>query len=235
MPFCACRCLGVIADEPEIIVSTNRGEPLALREDAPTGAAYHAIAARVAGEDVPAPMPPVKQTLLRAVGLDLRRQTLVIEFLKKLFGHSGSSSTAKERLRLVLMTDHLELAPEMIEAMKRDLVDVISRYVEVDRDKIDVKFEQQDKALAMLANIPILSVNRTNGQAAPPAAAVAAPTDPQAVGNGFHTRRPLRRRRHRHRRNPSSAGGAARKKAKAAQAIAAVAETAPLSAVPWRP
>jgi cell division topological specificity factor len=60
------------------------------------------------------------------------------------------------------MTDHLELAPELIEAMKRDLVDVISRYVEVDRDKIEVNFERQDSALAMLANIPILSVNRPN-------------------------------------------------------------------------
>jgi cell division topological specificity factor len=87
----------------------------------------------------------------------------MIDFLKRLFGSQGSSVTAKERLRLVLMTDHLELAPEMIEAMKRDLVDVISRYVEVDRDKIEVNFEQQDKALAMLANIPILSVNRPNG------------------------------------------------------------------------
>jgi septum site-determining protein MinD len=60
--------LGVIADEPEIIVSTNRGEPLALREDAPTGAAYRAIAARVAGEDVPTPMPPVTQTFFERLG-----------------------------------------------------------------------------------------------------------------------------------------------------------------------
>ena len=57
--------LGVIADEPEIIITTNRGEPLALRKENPTGAAYHAIAAKLAGEDVPAPMPPAaKQTLL---------------------------------------------------------------------------------------------------------------------------------------------------------------------------
>lgn len=87
----------------------------------------------------------------------------MIEFLKRLFGHQGSSTTAKERLRLVLMTDHLELAPEMIEQMKRDLMDVISRHVEVDRDKIDVRFERQDRTLAMLANIPILSVQRPNG------------------------------------------------------------------------
>ena len=87
----------------------------------------------------------------------------MIEFLKRLFGHQGSSATAKERLRLVLMTDHLELAPEMIEQMKRELVEVISRHVEVDRDHIDVTFERQDRTLALLANIPIISVNRPNG------------------------------------------------------------------------
>ena len=90
----------------------------------------------------------------------------MIEFFNRLFGRQTSGATAKERLRLVLMSDHLSLAPEMIDAMKRDLVDVISRYVEVDREKIEVNFEQQDKALAMLANIPILSVNRPNGNGA---------------------------------------------------------------------
>ena len=84
----------------------------------------------------------------------------MIDFLKKLFGQSSSGATAKERLRLVLMTDHLALAPEIIENMKRDLVDVISRYVEVDREKVEVNFEREDKALAMLANIPIRAVNR---------------------------------------------------------------------------
>lgn len=89
----------------------------------------------------------------------------MIEFLNRLFGRHTSGATAKERLRLVLMSDHLSLAPEMIDAMKRDLVDVIARYVEVDREKVDVHFEHQDKALAMLANIPITGVNRngTNG------------------------------------------------------------------------
>lgn len=103
----------------------------------------------------------------------------MIEFFNRLFGRQPSSTTAKERLRLVLMSDHLSLAPEMVEQMKRDFVDVISKYVEVDRTKIEVSFEQQDKALAMLANVPIVSVNRT--PAAPPslasetAAATAAP------------------------------------------------------------
>lgn len=87
----------------------------------------------------------------------------MIEFFNKLFGRQTSGATAKERLRLVLMSDHLSLAPDMIEAMKHDLVDVISKYVQVDREKIDVHFEQEDHGLAMLANIPITGVNRNGG------------------------------------------------------------------------
>ena len=60
--------LGVIADEPEVIVSTNTGRPVALRSDTPTGAAYHAIAARVAGEDVPAPTVAIKESFLGKLG-----------------------------------------------------------------------------------------------------------------------------------------------------------------------
>ena len=150
----------------------------------------------------------------------------MIDFLKRLFGQSGSSATAKERLRLVLMTDHLALAPDMIEAMKHDLVDVISRYVEVDREKIEVNFEQQDKALAMLANIPILSVNRPNasngnGNGAPkkapePAAAVVSPepaltvaSAPNVASPGAQaaTDLPSRRRRRRRKIQQPPPGG----------------------------
>ncbi len=60
--------LGVIADEPEIIVTTNRGEPLALHQENATGAAYHAIAAKIAGEDVPAPTVEVKESFFGKLG-----------------------------------------------------------------------------------------------------------------------------------------------------------------------
>jgi cell division topological specificity factor len=126
----------------------------------------------------------------------------MIEFLKRLFGQPGSSATAKDRLRLVLMTDHLELAPDMIEAMKRDLVDVISRYVEVDRDRIEVNFERQDRALAMLANIPILSVNRPNGSGTPaaqepPPAPASPPARKKASAASANGAPPVRKRRKR--------------------------------------
>lgn len=60
--------LGVIADEPDVIVSTNKGEPLALRTDSATAAAYHAIAARIAGEDVPAPTVEYKESFMSKLG-----------------------------------------------------------------------------------------------------------------------------------------------------------------------
>ena len=47
--------LGVIADEPGVIIATNKGEPLALDAASETGAAYRAIAAKLAGEEVAAP------------------------------------------------------------------------------------------------------------------------------------------------------------------------------------
>ncbi|MDQ6933097.1 MAG: septum site-determining protein MinD [Candidatus Eremiobacteraeota bacterium] len=60
--------LGVVADEPEVIIAANRGEPLSLRADSKTGAAYRTIAARLAGDDVPAPTVEEPQTFLRKVG-----------------------------------------------------------------------------------------------------------------------------------------------------------------------
>ncbi|HEY5339940.1 MAG TPA: cell division topological specificity factor MinE [Candidatus Aquilonibacter sp.] len=122
----------------------------------------------------------------------------MIDWVKKMFGPAPSSSTAKERLRLVLMTDHLALAPELIENMKRDLIDVISRYVEVDRDKVEVNFEREDRALAMLANIPIVSVNRPNPPPPsdpPPKPVVDVMETPPAAASTHGGPPPKRRRR----------------------------------------
>jgi cell division topological specificity factor len=134
----------------------------------------------------------------------------MIDWVRKFFGTQSSSTTAKERLRLVLMTDHLALAPEIIENMKRDLVEVISRYVEVDRDKVEVNFEREDRALAMLANIPIVSVNRlAGGEPAPAHVMVQAETAPSSApaitaSNGG----PPRRRRRRKKSQPAEAAAA---------------------------
>jgi cell division topological specificity factor len=102
----------------------------------------------------------------------------VFDFFNRLFGAKPSSATAKERLRLVLLSDHLSLAPDVVEALKNDLIEVISRYCEVDAANCDVTFERQDKQIAMLANIPILGMQRPKPPAPPPPPAAAPPAQP---------------------------------------------------------
>ena len=83
----------------------------------------------------------------------------MFEFLKTLFNPPPpSSTTAKERLRLVLLSDHLSLSPETLAALKADLLAVISRYVEIDSSHADVTFEHRENDVAVLASIPITGV-----------------------------------------------------------------------------
>jgi cell division topological specificity factor len=82
----------------------------------------------------------------------------MLDFFKRFFVPEPSSVTARERLRLVLLSDHLALAPDVVESLKLDLIAVISKYVDVDVANCDVTFEQQDRQVAMLANIPILGM-----------------------------------------------------------------------------
>ena len=115
----------------------------------------------------------------------------MIDFFNRLFNPKPSSATARERLRLVLLSDHLALAPDVVESLKIDLIAVISKYVDVDAANCDVTFEQQDRAVAMLANIPILGMKPAErkppaGPAVPeraPSVAVNAPPEPPAFGD----------------------------------------------------
>ena len=102
----------------------------------------------------------------------------MLDFFKRLFNPEPSSVTARERLRLVLLSDHLALAPDVVESLKTDLIAVISKYVDVDTANCDVTFEQQDRQVAMLANIPILGMKPADkkppGFASPAAVAASA-------------------------------------------------------------
>jgi cell division topological specificity factor len=140
----------------------------------------------------------------------------MLEFLKRLFNPEPSSVTARERLRLVLLSDHLALAPDVVESLKSDLIAVISKYVDVDAAHCDVTFEQQDSVVAMLANIPILGMKpaaRTPRPEPPPmidpspaSAAVAdPPAEPDAAAAPAVAAAPKPRRRRRRRASVNAA------------------------------
>jgi cell division topological specificity factor len=101
----------------------------------------------------------------------------MLEFFKRIFNPEPSSVTARERLRLVLLSDHLALAPDVVESLKADLIAVISKYVDVDAAHCDVTFEQQESVVAMLANIPILGMKPATRAPRP------APPEPPPFGD----------------------------------------------------
>lgn len=70
--------------------------------------------------------------------------------------HSGSGSDARNRLKLVLMHDRTKLSSETIEKMRDELVAVISKYVEIDKEALELKLESESDTMALVANIPVL-------------------------------------------------------------------------------
>ncbi|MCA9798779.1 MAG: cell division topological specificity factor MinE [Cyanobacteria bacterium HKST-UBA06] len=67
----------------------------------------------------------------------------------------SAKDDAKNRLRLVLMHDRTQLTPQTIESMRDELVDVISKYVEIDRDSLDLYLEQEADTIALVANLHV--------------------------------------------------------------------------------
>ena len=74
----------------------------------------------------------------------------------------ASASTARERLQLVLAHDRSDLSTELLDQMRREILDVVAKYVEIDMDEGAVSLETEDRMTALVANLPI---KRTlNGQ-----------------------------------------------------------------------
>lgn len=81
---------------------------------------------------------------------------MAISFLEKLFGRTDKSgAVAKDRLKLVLMHDRTDIPAPMMESMRRDLLAVLSKYMEIDEAELDVQLEKADGTVALVANIPI--------------------------------------------------------------------------------
>lgn len=75
-----------------------------------------------------------------------------------LFKKSGSKSVAKDRLKLVLIHDRAMLSPRVINDMKNDLITVISKYVDIDIDSLNIEILEdgnQSRKTALIASIPI--------------------------------------------------------------------------------
>ncbi|HRY12109.1 MAG TPA: cell division topological specificity factor MinE [Syntrophomonadaceae bacterium] len=85
----------------------------------------------------------------------------MIDFISKLFNKDSSSKdVARERLRLVLIHDRSTVSPELISALKTDLIEVIQQYMDIDVESLIVNLENEDDTMALIANIPVRSLKR---------------------------------------------------------------------------
>ncbi len=71
-----------------------------------------------------------------------------------------SREIAKERLRLVLVHDRAMVSPALLELLKGEMVEVISRYLEIDEEGMEVHLSASDQMAALVASIPVIRVRR---------------------------------------------------------------------------
>ena len=83
-----------------------------------------------------------------------------MNFLKVFSNKVTPKEVAKDRLRLILIHDRGSLAPEMLDKIRYEILEVISKYIEIDGEDVDISFnraedEEGNSGPALVANIPI--------------------------------------------------------------------------------
>jgi cell division topological specificity factor len=82
---------------------------------------------------------------------------MMSNFFDRLIGRNRDSSaqTAKQRLQFVLVHDRINLPPERLKEMKEEILRVISKYVAVQGDEIDIALQQRDRnSSKLVAEVP---------------------------------------------------------------------------------
>ncbi len=78
------------------------------------------------------------------------------DFIERIFGRNRrSANQAKERLQLVLVHDRTNLTNSALENLKDELIDVISRHIDIDPTSVIIEMNQEGRQQRLIADIPI--------------------------------------------------------------------------------
>ena len=89
----------------------------------------------------------------------------MMEALMKIFGKKEpSGKVARNRLKVVLVHDRINISPEIMENMRNDIVKVISRYVDIDMNAMEMSLANDDDSVALVANIPVSRMKHDKGE-----------------------------------------------------------------------
>ena len=89
-------------------------------------------------------------------------KTLISDIYNKLlefFQTSKSENTrdnATNRLQVILMHDRTKLDPLIMNKMREELIEVFSKYVEIDKEELEIGLKNEGDAVALMLNIPVL-------------------------------------------------------------------------------
>jgi cell division topological specificity factor len=84
--------------------------------------------------------------------------------MRKLFRKKSSCQVAKDRLKILLISDRVNCSPKLLELIKKDITKVISKYMTIDSDHVEVKITAKNSKSgrsskpSLCANIPILDI-----------------------------------------------------------------------------
>jgi cell division topological specificity factor len=83
------------------------------------------------------------------------------DLINRFFGRGQTSSReeAKQRLKFLLIHDQVDLTPGQLEQMKKEILEVIARYVDVDdADSTEFKLERDEGHVALVSSVPVRRV-----------------------------------------------------------------------------
>ena len=83
-----------------------------------------------------------------------------MNWFERLLGKKESSgTTAKQRLQMVLIHDRADISPGLLEQIKDDIIEVIAKRLEINRDNVVVNLDNTTQESRLVAEIPLLQQN----------------------------------------------------------------------------